>query len=507
MGQERLCGRTRGDLPYTFFAGGGRMPTQHYRNGFWIETSPPNRCWPVPPGDAIDIAQGIELWGIDPAGAGPPMSRERSLSFCCYRTTGDDRVFWPAEEWDAFFWRGCNLGSALMDAHPTLGADPFESKYHAVMALVSVKARHTRPYLSANFQWTNDLRVRGDERGVLPTHLGAPPEPMTTDWTVNGLVEYGRSLWDACGRTDHPGECIAAALDGVARMHPAPLPAGADDRLRAVRRALFADPPPAFADGIPDELLADLQMAFFEVYHGRVNRKPDESVGDFLVWAGTGRNDNMRKLVFGQLQRAGSWSVLEREVGIEEMWWRSVRYAGAALSHAAAYWLSEAAPCGGLTPREEALFKLMYCCGPACGGPPLAVLHDRFPLLAPWLGDLFRAPDHPRLDVLHTLLGYYAEMARRRRAADGAGPAPSGGCDVAEFATGRADRTAEGIDARDALAAVAARVAGARGFRCRCAVARWECGNDRGDGTILVRAAPRASGPPTRCRSPSCDRS
>lgn len=469
------------------------MPLTFFPNGLTIESG---LTAPAPPFGMFDTANRLERWELAPADVRRPINQRRSLTFDCYRTPAGDRVFWPSEGWDTFLWRACNAGAAVMDAYPDPSADPMSVKYHAVMAILYAKARHTRPYLSANFLYAKDLRLApnsgggpADARGVLPLNLlGPPPCGATEDWTVNSFLASSRAL---CGEAAEPAECIAAALYGAARAHPLPLPGDPAERLRAFRRALFADPPAPFPG---DEMIADLQNAFFEVYHGRVNRRPDETAADFLAWAGTGRHDNIRKLVLGKLTRAGSWSEEEIEAGLEEMWWRSVRYAGAALSHAAAYWLFESAPLGELTPRERALFRLMYFCGPACGGPPLAMLHDRFTLLAPWLADLWCEPDTPRMDVLFTLLAYYADMARRRRAADGLGSA-TGGSPAVELAPAPDGGTAL-VDARDELDGAAARFAAARGFRCRCDQARWACRVEENETARVTCAACRWTSDP-----------
>src|SRR5262245_40777220 len=72
-----------------------------------------------------------------------------------------------------------------------------------------------------------------------------------------------------------------------------------------------------------------------------------------------------------------------------------------------------------LNETERRAFGRMHLRQLYFGGLPAVLLAERFPLLSPILTKVYEEPDNTTaVGVMHTLLGFYAQMAETRRRLD-----------------------------------------------------------------------------------------
>ncbi|HJZ56429.1 MAG TPA: hypothetical protein VKE74_15800, partial [Gemmataceae bacterium] len=398
------------------------------------------------------------------------------------------------DDWEGFVRAAARYGIAVIEGE----RGQSDALYFAVMLTVFEYARHTRAFLARHLHCLPDLSTPlGWAETVLPAGLGVAPGGKGKEWTPRRLLREGHQAYERRGGCSPEAvDLFAYGLHAAAVLAPGRVPSSTTDRLGAIRAAMFADPEQIHGwDAIPVDLLEEVAVALADTYRKWTRKHRDASDEVFRDWAGAGES-NLRKLIIGRVSRRVNRPRAEIAAAIEELFWRSFRYTGIAVSATMNWWLAKATRVGELTAREVSLARLMYTHHEAFGGLPLAVLFDRFDVLGPWLEQVLVAPDTLHLEEFYTLLFYYAAMARWRRKIDSADPCPLrwDPAWIEQTATsggGEAGGSVEDQDELDALADLAARQSH---LCCRCPAPRWtgqEVEVEQGD---LVSFRVRCSG-------------
>ena len=271
-------------------------------------------------------------------------------------------------------------------------------------------------HLTRKFEYSRDLHVRrsgrhaDSERDVLPENLGLTAEKTGHRPSVMQLTKLGReAAREAHYRNPTSKSAIKFGLYEMAKREP--LKAELERIPGLVESAVFdveslGEPP---SDELVTQVISRLSKA--------VAAHESDTTDDFYKWF-SGPNNSLVKQVAQQKNQPGG--KLSREdvrrtllhLGIE-----AFRFLGPCI-HALMRTIKNSIP-QPLNEKEKLLFEHMYESQPEYGNVPAALLADRMSdvecaVLAIW--DEPANQEHVR--VLHRLLYYYSEMAKRRRQAD-----------------------------------------------------------------------------------------
>jgi hypothetical protein len=345
-----------------------------------------------------------------------------AVPLTCY--TGPDglRRIVPRCSFEELIELGALGGLAVI--HELKGFNKELDHSHRAMLLVHQHVRGRRyrgthglrEHLTREFQYSRDLyvrrsgRVADGERDVLPDDIGVNHHGEGQRLTVKQLTERGRQAARQagyCNPTSKPS--IQFGLYEAAKLNP--LDVKAEEVRPLVEMALFEKE--LLGDAPSPELVGIVEERLLEAIHlhGADSRET------FYEWFLGPKNSLVKQIAQQKGKPGGKLSRDDVRRVFLHLGLRAYEYLGQcvnALMRTIMHSLPEL-----LNDDEKRLFEHMHESQSYYGNLPLAMLAERMPdiklaVLAIW--DDPQNQEHVR--VLHRLLSYYAEMARKRRPVD-----------------------------------------------------------------------------------------
>lgn len=276
--------------------------------------------------------------------------------------------------------------------------------------------RGMREHLTRQFGFSRDLHLRrlsrcvDSERDVLPDDVSHSTAGKEGRMTVGQLTELGRQAAraDSCPNPTSK-QAIAYGVFEVAKRNPIEVE---PERLPAlVRMALFDS---GSAENSPSrEIVEIVSERFREILHPHLS----DSREVFAKWLFGSGNSIVKQIAQQKKKRGGALQASEVRQALLQLGWEAYEYVGQCI-HAFMRTIANSMP-DPLNEAEWELFARMYESQPCLGGLPLPLLAERADFLKHAVLAIWNDPESLEHEhVLHTLLYYYAEMARTRRAAD-----------------------------------------------------------------------------------------
>jgi hypothetical protein len=352
----------------------------------------------------------------------PFLRKDFEVPLRCHVAADDLRRITPQCNFEELIDLGANGGRAVI--HATRGFDQDTDDYNRLMHLVHQYVfgrryrgiRGMQEHLTRVFAHSRDLFVRrsgrhaDSERNVLPDYIGRTSAGEGDRPSVGQLLSSGReAATKAHYRNPTSQPAIRFGLHEAAKLDP--LDVEPEKVFALIEMSLldvesFGDPP-------AQELIDVVQRRFWTAVSGHQSDQTEE----FYRWF-AGAGSSLIKQIAQQKSQPGGKLARENvrrtilHLGVQSL--RHIGYCVHALMRSIK--LSISPP---LNEAEKRLFEHMHECQPYYGNLPAAMLADRMPDLGPAVLTIWDEPDNPEhVGVLHRMLHYYSEMAKRRRQAD-----------------------------------------------------------------------------------------
>lgn len=273
-----------------------------------------------------------------------------------------------------------------------------------------------KEHRTREFHYSRDLYVRrsgrvvDSERDVLPDDIGVNAQGEGRRLTVTQLTEHGRQDARQAGHRNPTGKpAISFGLYEAAKLNPSEMKAAEVRTLvemALIDTDLLAESPsPELVDIVEERLLL------------AIHRHRDDSREAFYRWFLGPKKSLVKQIAQQKGKRGGELSRDDVRRVFLHLGLRAYEYLGPCVN-ALMRTIKHSIP-QPLNDEEKRLFEHMHESQPYYGDLPPAMLAERMSdiklaVLAIW--DEPQNQEHVR--VLHRLLSYYAEMARKRRPAD-----------------------------------------------------------------------------------------
>jgi len=336
------------------------------------------------------------------------------LRLRCVQVQDGIRRFYPAESTELFIHLAFTAGLAMLSLSREM--EPEQRFAYRLMWFLFRRVRRMVEHLDNALLNATSLRLSrvardvADERSILPETVGLMTNGEGSPWGVNQLLAEGRreAMKDGIDRP-REAESVQYGLLAAARLNPLNLPAEAIPEL--VRQALYLEGP---TDQQPD---AEVLEHLTERTSAAVEHHVPNSAAEFDAWFQGPKNSLVRQIGQRKLMPGGRLEQETVRAGFLELGWHSYRYVADCIHTAMNTIKDQIQPL--LTPAEEQCYEQVHLNQPHFGSFPLVLLAERIPFIKGIIWDLIHNPtDQQTVGVLHRLLDWYGDIARRRRQAD-----------------------------------------------------------------------------------------
>lgn len=382
---------------------------------------PISECFPGDPTRTLSGTRAQGEWR-PPERLRPYLPEDFNVPLDCYTGADGLRRIVPRCSFEELIDLGAVGGRAVI--HGLRGFDQDRENDCRLMHLVHQyvggrryrRMRGMQEHLTRQFEYSRDLYVRrsgrhaDSERDVLPDDIGLTAGGEGQRLSVTQLTKRGReAAYQAHYQNPTSKSAINFGLYEAAKLNP--LKAENEKVPGLVKSAQFdteslGDPP-------TDELIGHVARRLWKA----VRARETDSADTFYKWF-AGPNNSLNKQIARQKSQPGG-TLLRDDVRrvLLHLAMQASEYVGQCI-HALMRTIKLSIP-EPLNEKEKELYEHMHESQPYYGGLPAAMLVDRMEdlrraVLAIW--DEPQNPEHVR--VLHRLLDYYAQMAKRRRQAD-----------------------------------------------------------------------------------------
>jgi len=339
-----------------------------------------------------------------------------SFTFRLRCITGSDGVrrFYPVGSLEEFIAQAFMVGLALLSTLKHL--TPEQRHSYRTMYLLFQRVRRSKEHLGNNLLNATSLRISrvgrdlADEPSILPATVGLDQQGGGEPWSVDRFLAEGRQAARGAG-IELPSEvdCVHYGLVAAAKLNPLIIPSDRVSEL--VHQALYDEIP------IDEPIQPEVVDAVIERTLAAMHHHLDEPAAEFDAWFSGPHASFVRQIAKRKLLPGGQLDqVLVRSV-LVDLGWQAYRYVADCIH--TTMWAIERSIPEPLTEGERTFFDQMYLNQPHFGNLPLVLLVERFPFVQSIIWDILGSPDdQTAIAVLHRLLDYYGDMARRRRQVD-----------------------------------------------------------------------------------------
>ena len=344
------------------------------------------------------------------------------VPLACYTVSDGLRRIVPDCGFENLIDLGAKCGPAIL--HAIRGFDPERDFSYRAMHFIHQfvrgatygRGKGMQEHLTRQFAHSRDLHVRppgrlaDNERDVLPDNVGLNMDGEGKRLSVAQLTETGRqAAREAGSHTLVSKNAIRFGLFEAAKRNPLRVE---PDRLPAlIQTALFnvnrTDP------GLSEEFVEIVMERLLEAIHSHIN-DPQER---FEAWLYGANSSVIKQIAKQRRARGGKLPQDDVREAFLHLGWRAYTYVGQGV-HSLMRTIRNAMP-DPLNEQEQRIFSHMHESQPYYGNLPLTLLAERSDALGLAIQAIWNEPENEdHVPVLHRLLAYYADMARRRRAAD-----------------------------------------------------------------------------------------
>ena len=293
---------------------------------------------------------------------------------------------------------------------------PEQKHSYRAMFFLFQRVRRTREHLQNALLNATSLRISrvgregADGRSILPETVGLNQQGQGTAWSVDRLLCEGRQAAREAG-VEKPieNECVRFGLVAAARLNPLTIPA--NPTLELVRQALFNDIP---AD---DPIEPEVVDVVVERALAAVHQHLTEPADAFDRWFSGRTNSFVGQIARRRLLPGGQLDQTAVRRALHDLGWQAYRYMADCI-HAIMGAFEKMIP-EPLTAAERTFFEQMHLNQPYLGNLPIVLMYERFSFTKEVLWDIWANPsDQHNIGVLHRLLDWFSDMARKRRQID-----------------------------------------------------------------------------------------
>lgn len=410
---------------------------------------PISQCFPGDPTRKLMGPRAEGEW-LPPERLRPYLPDGFRVPLECYTGVDGVRRIVPRCNFEELIDLGAVGGRAVI--HGLRGFDPERENNHRLMHLIHQyvcgrryrRLRGMQEHFTRKFEYARDLYVRrsgrytDSERDVLPDDVGLAAQGEGQRLSVTQLTACGREAARAAQyRNPTSKPSINFGLYEAAKKNP--LEAKDENVPGLVTSALFDAE--SFGEPPSDELIGHVAARLWKA----VRAHEGDSSDTFCRWFAGPNNSLLKQLAQQKGQPGGKLARDDVRRVLLHLAPLALQYVGQCV-HALmrTIKLSIHEP---LDAKEKELYERMHESQPYYGNLPAAMLVDRMDDLRRAVLAIWEEPQNPEhVRVLHRLLDYYAQMAKRRRQADQQSknrpspghPEPSGKTDEADGREGPA---------------------------------------------------------------------
>jgi hypothetical protein len=385
------------------------------------EPEPISECFPGDPTRTLTGTRAQGEWR-PPERLLPYLPKNFSIPLDCYTGADGLRRIVPRCNFEELIDLGAVGGRAVI--HGLRGFDQERENDQRLMHLIHQyvcgrryrRMRGMQEHLTRQFEYARDLYVRrsgrhaDNERDVLPDDIGLTPGGEGHRLGVAQLTKRGReAACQAHYRNPTSKSAINFGLYEAARLNP--LEAENEKVPGLVKSALFdveclGDPP-------SEELIGHVVRRLWKA----VRAHETDSADTFYNWFAGPNNSLVKQIARQKSQPGGKLSREDVRRVLLHLAMQAFEYVGQCV-HVLMRTIKLSIP-QPLNEKEKELYEHMHESQPYYGGLPAAMLVDRMEDLRRAVLAIWEEPQNPEhVRVLHRLLDYYAQMAKRRRQAD-----------------------------------------------------------------------------------------